>query len=176
MGRTQTHIHPPEDGFHFTAVPSSYQRGREIKPSTAVWSSISCTRSYRLPITPSSPLFYLSVTPLFLTYLPYALRDLWPLPYVPVFSLNHHRLLPLSSWSDWCSRRWKLRFPLSHQPSFFPPPPPSLLPSVHPTLHQILCKNTPTTTKYYIRNMFYQYFSLSLYIYMTAPQSFRPVF
>lgn len=87
MGHTQTHIHAPEDGFHFTAVPSSYQRGREIKPSTTVWSSISCTRSYRLPITPSSPLFYLSVTPLFLTYLLYALRDLWPLPYVPVLSL-----------------------------------------------------------------------------------------
>lgn len=87
MGHTQTHIHAPEDGFHFTAVPSSYQRGREIKPSTTVWSSISCTLSYRLPITPSSPLFYLSVTPLFLTYLLYALRDLWPLLYVPVLSL-----------------------------------------------------------------------------------------
>lgn len=58
----------------------------------------------------------------------------------------------------------KTSLPLVTPAVFFPPPPPSLLPSVHPTLHQILCKNTPTTMKYYNRNMFYQYFSIYIWL------------
>lgn len=93
-----------------------------------------------------------------------------PFPTSPSsLSLNHHRLLPLSSWSDWeLLEAVKTSLPLVTPAVFFPLPllHLSFLLSTQPSIR--FCVKIPlqlrnpaiAVWRYYIRNMFYQYFSI----------------